>query len=453
MKFILMGVFLLAGIALLSGIFFFIPGNPGNISRIYSREQIAKQNILTLFRWIENGSFGKAELINATAVIKRELKALKKECAINKKPCAAVYACLDNSFFNSLAKGYVFEGDNRQLLNRLFVEAGGNTSTVIPGHPWLDTKNKLLDCLENELIICCSSSAGTAKADLTKPEIFIAPDINSVAGLVEKDFDSVLKNKLSLSGGYRLVHKGSTARGTSLDNTDFDFDILFEKQEDSDKFLRKLRPLLNTVFSKWRLRGYTVLSKYERQVLTRKLINLIVQDKDGIVFMMQIFAGKDLVIYVDRLSAQVEQIKVLGGQWKDISGQIILFKRLVRDVLHSYRSTLGGFGGVECEQFIIQAGSSTDYGRKITGIGSFDKAMRWIYSVGFDLETPTIIPFDKATNQTSIYYQDTKMRKSLVCMPMFWNKLVNAARKYVELNKIEMSEEEFFHLGLVQDAR
>ena len=415
--------------------------------KAFSKEQIAKQNILTLFRWIENGSFEKAELKNATAVIKRQLKILKKECVLGKKICASVYGCLDSAFFNALVKGYEFEGDNRTLLNRLFIAAGGNTDTAVPRHPWLDIKNSLLNCLENESIISCNSPTEKAKTDLTKPEILVAPSIDSVACLVEQGFALVLKTKLNLSGTYRLLHKGSTSRGTSLDNTDFDFDLVFEKQEDVDKTLKKLNPALKLIFKEWKSQGYGILSRYERQVLTKRLINLIVLDKNGVVFMMQIFVGKNFVIYVDRLNAQIEQIKALGGSWKDLSGQIILFKRLVRDVLHSYRQVFGGIDGMGCEQFIIQAASSSGYGRKITSIGSFDKTLRWVYDIGFDQTSSTIIPFDKATSRTGIYYLNTKNIVPLVCAPAFWDKLINAARKYVKLAKTEMSEDEFASLG------
>lgn len=95
-----------------------------------------------------------------------------------------------------------------------------------------------------------------------------------------------------------------------------------------------------------------------------------------------------------------------------------------------------------------------DYGRKITSIGSFDKTMRWIYRAGLDKDSSTVVPLDKAAGQSGIYLQDLKSTNLLTtCSPIFWNKLVNAAAKYVELNKIRMSEDEFASLGLIEEAR
>jgi len=195
-------------------------------------------------------------------------------------------------------------------------------------------------------------------------------------------------------------------------------------------------------------KGYNILSKGGSKNKWGSLISLFIQEKDGIIFKFQVSAGNNANLYLDNLSAQIEQIKALGGKWDELRGQIILFKRLVRDVLGSYGKTFGGLSGPGCEQFIIQADSSTDYGKKLTSIGSFDKAMRWVYNMGFNREASTVIPFNKVVDKIGIYYQDTRMVKPLVCEPVFWAKLVNAARKYVELNKIEMSEDEFASLGL-----
>jgi len=162
-----------------------------NASKVYSREQIAKQNIFTLFRWIENGSLDNSEFNNAITAVKKQVKLLKNECAAGRASCAAVYGYLDGDFFGVIKDKYEFMEDNRMLLNRLFIEAGGNVNTAKPRHPWLDIKNNLLDCLENELIICCSKSPEAAKADLTKPEIFVAPDIDSVVSLLRDTFISV----------------------------------------------------------------------------------------------------------------------------------------------------------------------------------------------------------------------------------------------------------------------
>ena len=404
---------------------------PKAAAEAYSKEQIIKQNILTLFRWIEGGNLKEAELKNAVSFIKKQ---------------PAVYGYMDNSFFAAFIKGYEFEANNAALLNRLFVAATGKTITTLPRHPWLDIQNNLIDCLENEVIISCSGPAKYAKTDLTKPEIYVAPDINSIVDLVTRTVTPAIEAQLGLSAAYKLVHKGSTARGVSLDNTEFDFDPLFGNQKDYDLFLKRLPSVLSSLSERWRLNGVNILSEdSDSQYPWGRLINLIAQDKEGIVFRVQLLVGKDRRSWNEFIGDQMEQIRALGGRWEYVSGQIILFKRLVRDVLHSYGKSYG-LDGMMCVEFIVQADSSTEYGRKITSIGSFDKTMRWIYKIGFDQASSAITPFDMATKQTGIYSPDAK-KLQITCSPVFWNKLVNAARKYVALGKAEMSEDEFSGLG------
>jgi len=425
-----------------------------SVLKTYSREQIAKQNILTLFRWIESGSLEEIELNNLICFIKEQLEILKKESAPGKVSCPQVYGCLDDSFLNAVLKDYGFGSDNRLLLDRLFAEAAGEIKTgkdipeAAARHPWLDIKNSLTDCLENEVII---SFPGKTNTDLTKPEIFAAPDINSIVDLMNKSILSVLNIHVNLSGAYRLVHKGSTARGVSLDNAEFDFDPLFASQKDYDLFLKKLPLILNALSEIWKANGVSILSEdSDNQYPWGRLINLIALDKDWIVFRVQLLAGKDRKSWIEFINGQMAQIKALDGSWEYVSGQIILFKRLVRDVLHGYGKSYGGLDGMMCVEFILQADSSVEYGRRITTIGSFDKTMRWVYRIGFDQASSAIIPFDIATKQTGIYSPDPN-KLPITCSSIFWNKLVNAARKYVELDKVEMSEDEFAGLGINPD--
>ncbi len=394
-----------------------------------TKEQVAKQNILTLFSWIEQGSPEKAEAEKVVAVIKAQLKVLRKECVLAKAPCPQVYVYLDKSFFNTLIRDYKIEDDNRSLFNRLFAEAaariGPNNGIPEPKpkHPWLDIKNSLIDCLENEVVISCSGSTKSARIDLTKPEIYIAPDVPTIAALVEGALSSILKTNLTLSGNYRLVHKGSTSRGTSLNNADFDYDLLFVNQKDLENFLKKRVSIIHLLTREWELEGYDVLSRLERKVAQRSLFNFRLKDKNGVVLQIQLFVGRNKIIYADDLNVQIEQIKALGGNWNYVRGQIILFKKLVKDVLHSYKTFYGGLDGVRCEQLIIQAGSSTNSGRKITSIGSFDKTMHWIYSIGFDRASSTIIPFERISNRL-VMFKYSGNNPLFISSPVIWNKFV-----------------------------
>ena len=211
-------------------------------------------------------------------------------------------------------------------------------------------------------------------------------------------------------------------------------------------FSGKINLIVKTLFKELRSEGYKIFSvDFSRKIMSMRLVSLMLQDKDGVIFRVHLTAGKNIRIYSDILAKQIEQIKALGGSWEYVSGQIVLFKRLVRDVLHSY-GKFYGVNGIICEQFIVQAASSSDYGKKITGIGSFDKTMRWIYSIGFNQDSSTIIPFEIATKQVGIYKYADKYLK-VECLPVFWNQLVNAARKYVVLGNTEMSEDDFASLG------
>ena len=408
------------------------------VIKVYSKEQIAKQNILTLFRWIEAGSLDKKESRKAIFVIRKQLDVLKKEHALGKASWPQVYGYLDRSFFRAIVKGYEYEANNRPLLNRLFAEIPQETGLSDPRHPWLDVENNLIDYIENEAIISCAALKKADKIDLTKPEILVATDIVSIANLVEGSLNSILQTQLGNFNAYRLVHDGAASRGTSLDNKDFDFALSFDNQQGFNKFLKKIKPMMNLLSAKLSSGGYSIFSTdFEHRINSTRIVTFLIQDKDGIVLRVRITSGENLTIYADDINAQIEHIKLLGGNWEYLSGQIVLFKKLVRDVLHSYGKSYGGLDEMECEQFIMQAAGFSGYGAKFTSIGSFDKTMHWIYNIGLDRKSSAIVPFDGVINN------NLKVEFS----SSFWNKLVNAARKYMVLANIEMSEYEFSSLG------
>jgi len=451
MKLFRAAVFLLiSAVSLGNTALYALDGAKGPVAAAYSKEQVARQNIFTLFGWFEDGKPEKSETGKMIAVIKAQLKVLKKECALVKVSCPQVYGYLDNNFINTFVKSYNIKADNRPLLNRLFTEAAEKVEPnkdlpeVMAKHPWLDIKNSLVDCLTNEVIISFPGKAGT---DLTKPELFAAPDVDTIASLVETTLTSILKTKLNITDNYRLVHGGSTSRGTSLDNTDFDYQLSFDNQVGFDLFSSNMSSILKALSNEWIRQGYKIFSvDFDRNIKTAKLISFMLRDKNGIVFRIHLSADKKMRIYADILNVQIEQIKALGGKWENVAGQIILFKRLARDVLHSYGKSYG-VDGMICEQFIVQVASSSDYGQKITSIGSFDKTMRWIYSIGFDRASSTIVPLEKVASHLVMYRHSTE-RPLFISSPLLWEKLVNASRRYVALEKTEMSEDEFSSLGL-----
>lgn len=451
-------VFILVSTVILSSACIYAQDVPQNSAKVYSEEQVAKQNILTIFGWIEKGSLGEVELKNISSCIKEQLQVLKKECASVKGSCGRVYGYLDDNFLSSVTKEYKWGVDYSWFLNSLFIEAAGKADEAskvkvkpnksmpeaVAKHPWLDIRNNLVDCLENEVIISFPAAFNT---NLTKPEILVAPDISFTANLMEKALTLILKNQLNISGAYRLVFKGSTSRGTSLDNADFDFDLLFDNQEGLTSFFTKVDHVIDSLSREYKAQGYIILSKYEYDVPKRRLVNLLAQDKNGVVFRMQLLVGIKTRIYVDMLNSQIAQIKALGGSWEYVSGQIIMFKRLAKDVLRSYGKSYDNMTGPECEQFIIQASNSLNHGEKIISIGSFDKTMRWLYKVGFDQASSTIIPLDMADDRIAMYIYPTKENVMKKFSPILWKKLVNASRRYVALNKIDLSEDEFASLG------
>jgi hypothetical protein len=409
--------------------------------------EVQKQNILTLSRWIAAGYLDDTEIKDALPVLKRQVWLLKQEYSAAKQACPAVYAQMDDKFFYSLKKEYEFKADNSPLLNRLFISSGAGAGKRNAARPWLDMQENFIDSLQNELFISYPPGEGTPGEDLTKPDIFAAPQIGPVVEMVKGSLASAPGELFNPSGAYEAVHKGSTSKGTSLDNTDFDFDLVFDEQKDLDMLAGKTGPFMDKLGAKWKAGGYDILSSHARSFSGKVLLNFIVSGKDGIVIRVQILCFRREPTYSDAFRSQMEQVEKLGGSWDYLKGQIILFKRLVKDILHSYGKSTGGLDGMECEQFIIQAGSSSDSGRRIKSTGSFDKTMRWIYGIGFDRRSGAIIPFEKAQRRSGIYCQDDQKTKLLVYAPSLWNKLVNASRKYLQLGRQEMTYRDFAGLG------
>lgn len=448
MKFILnMRVKLLIAVLFCAALFF-IAHNSRPSAR-YSKEQIARQNVLTLVRLIRYGNFEMPVLKDALALIREQVDTVRKECAGNAKPCPDPYKSMDDAFFNAVAGSYEFKADNSFLLNSLYMGFPGGGKAGQSRHPWLDIRKDLLDRLENEVNVSCDPS-GIGRAGLREAEIFAATDIQRLVNSVEKNIARAIKKQAGISSSsYRFVHNGSTSRGVSLDNADFDFALLFEKREDFSRFMERLGPVLGDLSAALSRNGYSVLINSQRQIHERKLLNFIIRDQQGIVFRLQVIVNMRVGLYLDNLDRQIRQIEALGVSWDDFKGQIILFKKLLKSVFHVYGSNCASLDGMECEQLIIQAQSSKDYGRMITGVGSFGKLMYYLNEIGFDRSSSRIIPFENVSSKLKIYYldQDTKQDKTVVFSDILWRKLVNAARKFTALGDEEMSENDFAGLN------
>jgi len=352
---------------------------------------------------------------------------------------------MDDVFFGKVLEGYEFKADNSYLLNSLYISFPGSEKAGKPRHPWMDTRKNLLDRLENEVNVS-RGPLGIGRAGLREPEIFVATDTQGLVSSIKKNIARAIRNQTGIPApNYRLAHNGSTSRGVSLDNADFDFAILFEKKEDFSRFMEKLGPALGDLSAGLSRDGYTVLINSQRQIHERKLLNFIIRDQQGIVFRLQVTVVRKIALYLDNLDGQIRQIEALGADWDDFKGQIILFKKLLKNVFHIYGSNCGSLDGMECEQVIIQTQSSRDSGRMITGVGSFEKLMYYLCEIGFDRSSSRIIPFENAAGKLKIYYldQDTKQDKTVVFTDMLWRKLVNAARKFAALDGKEMSEDDF----------
>jgi len=398
-----------------------------------------------LARLIRYGNFEMPVLKDALALIREQADTVRKECAGNARPCPDVYKSMDDAFFSSVARSYEFKADNSFLLNSLYMGFSGTGKTGQPRHPWLDIRKDFLDRLENEVNVSRDPLV-IGRAGLREPEISVATNIQRMVSSVKRNIARAVKNQIGISASnYRLAHNGSTSRGVSLDNADFDFALLFERREDFSRFMEKLGPALGDLSAGLSRNGYTVLINSQRQIHERKLLNFIIRDQQGIVFRLQVDVGMRRGLYIDNLDGQIRQIEALGVNWDDFKGQIVLFKKLLKNVFHIYGSNCGSLNGMECEQVIIQAQSSKDSGRMITGVGSFGKLMYYLNEIGFDRSSSRIIPPGDAAGKLKIYYlnQDAKQDKAVVFSDMLWRKLVNAARKFIALGDKQISEDDF----------
>ncbi|MGH7198068.1 MAG: sigma-70 family RNA polymerase sigma factor, partial [Candidatus Omnitrophota bacterium] len=247
----------------------------------------------------------------------------------------------------------------------------------------------------------------------------------------------------------RVVATGAVHRGTSLPhldpkdpNQDYDFAILFKPGEEYAEYANHLRDDIGWILQD---SGYWVHHVNRSKSRAGMLFMFFVRDTKGRFFKVDVTLGFDQKLYPEYFEDQMREIASRGGDVTMVKRDIILMKKLARDVLGIYKRT-PGFGehgrlnGVAAEQLVIQSG------------GTFNKAMGWICAIGFDHDTKEIIPIGQVLKSHK-FYEPEGDRNILghVFSELTWRKMAGAAKKYVDLGKQEITEEELPLLAVSDD--
>ncbi len=245
----------------------------------------------------------------------------------------------------------------------------------------------------------------------------------------------IVQSSLTTSVGSRgrVLAQGSVGRNTDLPGK-FDLDLLgvfknsFNPTQEGEKIIAALK-------SKFEERGYTINNIKQRPHNSHQwLISFIVYEKSGRpLTKVEITLRQEGKVYPDLFNAQMNQIQEqfsLAGQEATLS-DIRFMKHLLQEGIESYKWFHGGLSGIGAEQLIIQSGGVEQNGWKINGQGSFAKAMKLIYSIGYDQQNKTIRPVSEVINSFQIYNMDgSNLMQSL--NDWSWRRLVHAARVYTE---------------------
>ena len=124
------------------------------------KERKAQQNLLKLFKLIEEGKLEPEQLEAVINKIGEQLKILRNDCGLKDAYFEAVFGHLDEDFFSSLRKSYQPSQNNLSLLKSLLIQAMQRQlvlKTLARGkespedrieHPWIKQEKTLLDYLE-----------------------------------------------------------------------------------------------------------------------------------------------------------------------------------------------------------------------------------------------------------------------------------------------------------------
>lgn len=275
----------------------------------------------------------------------------------------------------------------------------------------------------------------TADFQETKASLVVPPQERerriSLANTVRNSIAAFVKQDARV-----LIH-GSVGRQTDLPG-EFDIDILtLVKRTDfqPEKAEGIGRNIIANLTKELQGNGYK-LTEIKQRVhnSSQWLISGTIIDAAGqAVTKLEITLEKEKEVYADLFTKQMQQIENRSGVEgrNSVITDILLMKYLLQEVVDAYKWYEQGLSGIGAEQLVIQSGGSVNQGREILGLGSFDKAMRWIYAQGYDSETQNVRALSTVTKNFFIYNVDgTNFLGNL--SEQTWRRLVHAARVYVE---------------------
>lgn len=244
---------------------------------------------------------------------------------------------------------------------------------------------------------------------------------------------STINTAISGVGNNRILVQGSTGRETDLPGR-FDVDIiaLFNRpiQGESDS-----TGIVAAVTRDLGIKGYRVGDiKQKPHNDSQWLISFVIYDSSGRpVTKAEITLANQKEAYPDLFNSQMRQIEDGSGSTgrEAVLADIRLMKDFLQNVIESYRWYHGGLTGIGAEQLILQSGGATNNGRSIQGLGSFAKAMEWLYRQGYDGQSKTIRSLNEVKSNLKIYNVDGKNFLDNL-NEWSWRRLVHAARVYTE---------------------
>ncbi len=244
---------------------------------------------------------------------------------------------------------------------------------------------------------------------------------------------TTIRNAISGTGKNRVLIQGSTGRETDLPGR-FDVDIItlvnrpVSGESDSTGIISAVTRDLGN-------KGYSVGDVKQRPHNgSQWLISFVIYESSGRpVTKVEITLANQREVYPDMFNSQMRQIEDtfgLAGR-EAVLADIRLMKFFLQNVIESYRWYHGGLSGIGAEQLVIQSGGVSNNGRSVQGLGSFGKAMEWLYRQGYDGQGGTIRSLNEVKSNFKIYNVDGKSFLDNL-NEWSWRRLVHAAKTYVE---------------------
>ena len=294
-----------------------------------------------------------------------------------------------------------------------------------------------------------STQPFTAASPVARPEA-----VNSPAGVTQKPTSSspavtlkeaeglifrTLNEQIislfgrAIHGKFRVVNIGSTSRNTQIFEMgdrefDVDFMILFADEQNLRSFERGYTRTLTQLEQAFQATGLKIQHRglSQNRAGDGKISYFILNGENE--FKLEVNLSREKKIYADWFIEQMKQVRKLGGDPEFLAYEIRRMRRLMVQ-LGIYKLYEGGIGSIGIEQLTMQSGGSSEYGRKIGGVGSFHKTLDLIYNAGVD-DRGDIISWGQAKRSFHIYDVETREDLAARFTEESWEALVRLAIQY-----------------------